>query len=220
MYTAFVNVEADFKLTWTSLRSWAVDTAVLHPMGFQRGFFATEFHPDSGRLMEVGNLPVPMASHNKILRLNFTDQYRFVRGVPTLCYENSKLKTAMKSAWREAPCPHECFIQLPNPYTGFWVATALQLQRWVHSNQWRKADALANRSPTLNWGYPETAASSIQLVNVPAGFDSASVVPFDCDSQKLDLVAGVSHLPNKYAAAKTPPFGSCEVDNLLQSSQN
>lgn len=216
MYTAFVNVEADFKLTWTSLRSWAVDTAVLHPMGFQRGFFATEFHPDSGILMEVGNLPVLMAAHKQKLRLNFTAQHRAVRGVSALCYDNNKLKTASKPRWRERSCPHECFIQLPNPYTGFWVATALQLQRWVDSSQWKKADALANKSPTLNWGYAETAAASIQLVNVPSGFDSASVVPFDCQSQQLELVAGVSHLPNKYAAAKLPPFGTCEVANLLQ----
>lgn len=217
MYTSFINVEADFKLTWTSLLSWAVDTAVLDPMGFQRGFFATEFHPDTGRLMEVGNLPVLLASRKQQLRLNITSQPRLVRTISALCFENNNLKSPNVKRWHESPrCPHECFVQLPNPYTGFWVATASQLQRWVDSNQWKKADALANKSPVLEWGYAETAAASLQLVQVPPGFESASVVPFDCQTQQLEIVAGVAHLPNKYAAQKQPPFGTCEVADLLQ----
>lgn len=219
LYTAYINIEGDFKLPWLALVSWVTDTAVLAPLGFQRGFYATEFHPDTGQVMEVGNSAFELSSHQQKLNVTAVKQGAGLH-ISELCWDNTFLAQQLthqsfsSSERQQVQCPHQCYVQLPNPYTGFWVATHTQMEQWVASNLWKKAEALSNRP--LDWGYAETAAGSGQFVHVPHGFQSASVVPYNCHSCTLENVAGVPHLPNKYAALKQPQFSSSEASALLQ----
>ena len=169
--------------------------------------------------MEVGNSAFELASHHQ--KLNVTS-VRHSDGlhISELCWNATHLKKQslhqisddQKS--QQLQCPHQCYVQLPNPYTGFWVATHTQLEQWVASNLWNKTDVIGNTP--LHWGYAETAAGSGQFLDVPDGFHSASVVPYDCQSHVLEPVAGVPHLPNKYAAVRFLDFSSSEASALLQ----
>lgn len=50
-YSTYLYVEDDTRVPWPALVSWAHDTAVLAPLGYQRNFYRTEFHPETGALM-------------------------------------------------------------------------------------------------------------------------------------------------------------------------
>lgn len=56
----------------------------------------------------------------------------------------------------------------------------------------------------------------MQFVDIPEGFQSASVVPDNCISQILESIAAVEHLPNKHAATSGEhKFSSHNVVDLL-----
>ena len=46
-------VEDDVLVRWDSVLAWAEDDALLAPLGFQRGFFRTEFNVQSGARSRV-----------------------------------------------------------------------------------------------------------------------------------------------------------------------
>ncbi len=46
-----MHLEHDVEVTWAALQAWAVDSALLEPLGFRRGFVRTEIAPWSGRAM-------------------------------------------------------------------------------------------------------------------------------------------------------------------------
>jgi hypothetical protein len=50
------------------------------------------------------------------------------------------------------------------------------------------------------------AASGLQFVNVPEGFYSAAVVPYDPEVPELDTDSAVEHLSNKYCGMNTNAF--------------
>ena len=89
------------------------------------------------------------------------------------------------------------FIQLPQPYFGLWLATHSQLLHFMRSGFWRKEDALSSKVTSV--GPLERANMMIQFVDVPPGFLSRSVVPYDAETNTLLTVAGVPHLRNNYA---------------------
>lgn len=116
-YTSFLYMEDDTKLSWPVLVSWALDTEVLEPLGFTRGFFRTDFSPATGKLvmMDVAhrvnitswNLTVDVQSINSTL-LN-TARQRF-ETYP--CFTNDHGSVS--------PCHiHRLYVQLSNPFHGF-----------------------------------------------------------------------------------------------------
>ena len=44
----FMYVEDDVLVRWNTVLAWAADDALLAPLGFQRGFFRTEFSTEKG----------------------------------------------------------------------------------------------------------------------------------------------------------------------------
>lgn len=47
------------------------------------------------------------------------------------------------------------------------------------------------------------AACGLQFADIPEGFWSAAVVPFDLGTQKLDPDSAIEHLSNKYCGYNT-----------------
>lgn len=47
-YSMFMYLEDDTDVPWVAIKSWALDSAVLEPLGFMRGLVRTEFHPNDG----------------------------------------------------------------------------------------------------------------------------------------------------------------------------
>ena len=94
------------------------------------------------------------------------------------------------------------FVQLPQSYFGMWLATHAQLLQFMRSNLWTKEDAMSSTA-VEGLGALERANFMMQFVDVPPGFHSRSVVPYDAETNTLLAVAGVSHLRNNYADSNT-----------------
>ena len=96
------------------------------------------------------------------------------------------------------------FIQLPQPFNGMWLASHEQLMRFVDSRVWSKKGALAEELPPVAFGgYPERSNWWLQLLDVPAGFQSRSIVPINMEEKRLNSSARVMHLRNGYASHPT-----------------
>ena len=93
------------------------------------------------------------------------------------------------------------FLQLPEPFNGMWLASHEQLKRFVDSAVWSKEGALSEKMPAEVFDrYPERSNWWLQLLDVPAGFLSRSVVPFIVEEKRLNSSARVNHLRNGYAS--------------------
>jgi hypothetical protein len=88
---------------------------------------------------------------------------------------------------------HASYIELPKPFMGMWISTHQQLQQFLKSVYWDKDAALSATLPhPVSLGYPERSSFFNQIVSVPAGHLSASVVPYpttlapsDCHVSRL-----------------------------------
>ena len=87
------------------------------------------------------------------------------------------------------------FLQLSNPYMGMWLATSQQLFRFKNSKWW-------SHHSSKKWMVREMAACAMQLVDVPANFTSAAIVPYNYENRSLDIKAGVFHLTNNYCGSR------------------
>jgi len=100
------------------------------------------------------------------------------------------------------------FINLPTPYQGMYLLNRELMLEYL-------------LSPTHNpdvgsWGIREKAAQGITFTNVPAGFTSRNLVPFDVDSiDKINPDCLIHHLPNNYANNPITSFGKISLCNLI-----
>jgi hypothetical protein len=93
------------------------------------------------------------------------------------------------------------FIQHPRPFNGMWMASHAQLKKFISSKVWTKEGALSEPLPEgIYDGYPERSTWWMQLIDVPAGFLSRSVITVDLEQKKLNTSARVWHTRNGYAA--------------------
>ena len=176
-YATYMYVESDVLVPWRSIQAWAVDVTELHSRGFQRGFVRVGVGR-SGALFCPDNSPVPtdVSFNNEIWRWPPID-----------------LSTYDKLTNVSAPDHSAHFVQLRHPYWAGYVLTHEQLQQYMKSNVW---------AVDVRWGHQEDAACGNQMVNVPPGFDSNTVVPYNADSKEILSHAFVFHLSNKYAIGR------------------
>jgi hypothetical protein len=195
-YSTYIYIEDDTFISWPSLVSWALDSEVLQPLGFMRGFYRTEVNADTGELVmldHIGLPPVDLTRYRRVVHLEAS---------PMVC--NSTDGTWRHSRHRVTG-NHTCFvhasyIELPMPFMGMWISTHQQLQQFMKSVYWDKDAALAVKVPhPVPLGYPERSTFFNQIVSVPAGHLSASVVPYDPSAKQLSNVAAISHLRNAYS---------------------
>ena len=70
------------------------------------------------------------------------------------------------------------------------------------------------------YGPSEMAANSVTLADVPAGFFSSAVVPYDLSAGTVLKTATVAHLPNKYcthAQRKVKDYCTVPFENFIVS---
>ena len=103
------------------------------------------------------------------------------------------------------------FLQMPNPYSGMWVATREQVQRFVRDPLWTDP----KRGP---WKVREMASSGLQFVDLPEGFKSSALVPYDEHKPALSEAAAVYHVSNRYCANVVKKKGWCltSVSDMLK----
>lgn len=168
-FSTVIYLEDDIGLSWKSLVSWAEDTSLLSPFGFQRGFYRTELAAWDG-------LPMMLDAFR---RLNISTYNRTV---------------AIGGKY---------FLQLESPYMGMWIADAEQLSKFMGSYLWTDMDASyfdqpGTLYPHYGWGVRELAACNMQFVQIPQGFTSAALVPYDPVTLRIDPIANIAHSTNNY----------------------
>jgi hypothetical protein len=70
------------------------------------------------------------------------------------------------------------------------------------------------------WSIREKAAQGLTFVNVPKGFRSRNLVPYDIKRNQIDESCFIHHLPNNYANDPHSQFGKIPVDQLLKRRFN
>ncbi|KAK9918647.1 hypothetical protein WJX75_005638 [Coccomyxa subellipsoidea] len=159
-----MHMEHDVEVTWAAVGAWAADNALLEPLGFQRGFVRTEIAPWSARAM-AADAQAPV---------NLTEYSRWLSVTDGLDVSRS-------------------FLQLPHPFSGAWVATHRQLERFI---SWQLS---SSRSKEANKA--EAAANTILFAGpLPNGFTSSAVVPFEWNNSWLSRRAHVHRVSNELCA--------------------
>ena len=188
-FDTYMYVENDVLIPWSSVQAWAHDVEQLQARGFQRGF------------LRVG-----------------ADRFGVL-----VCPDNAPALGSDDAAWRQpaidlstydkivnvSDSHHVAhFIQLRHSYWAGYILTSEQLQAYMQSNLW---------AVDVRWGPLEDAACGNQFVNVPSGFDSNTVVPYNPHARQILSSAFVFHLSNKYAIARD--MDQVGVADLLKGQQ-
>ena len=202
-------------MTWSALTSWALDTEVLAPLNFTRCFFRTEIHPDTGDPHVLDWIaPLQVLSDGRpldVLKENALGYSAVADRVKTLqC--NSKARNELNQSCKL----HQYFVSPMKPFQGMWVATRHQLQRFMEHPLWNKTEALKADIP-LYFGYPERSSSVNILVDVPAGYRSSCMVPYDGPSAQplLSLEASIDHMRNGYSSSPDTKHGKLTIKHAL-----
>jgi len=68
------------------------------------------------------------------------------------------------------------------------------------------------------WGTREKAAQGLTFVNIPKGFRSRNVIPYDRKRGQIDQQCFIHHLPNNYANSDDPrnKLGQLPVDQIIK----
>jgi hypothetical protein len=197
-YSTYMYIEDDTHIPWPALVSWAFDTEVLAPLGFVRGFYRTEVNPTTG--------DVAMLDCVKPLNLYEWNRSVHIPPSPFVCnttYGDWIVAQPNAEPRQAATClAHANYIELPCPYMGMWISSHQQLQKFIQSDFWVKEKAISIDSVNgmnLNYfGYPERSTLFNMLLDVPAGHQFASVIPYDPHTKELASNAAIAHLRNAY----------------------
>mmetsp|Transcript_1944 Transcript_1944/g.5772 ORF Transcript_1944/g.5772 Transcript_1944/m.5772 type:complete len:368 (+) Transcript_1944:50-1153(+) len=201
-HTAFIYLEDDTEVGWETLLSWAIDAPALEDMGFSRGFWRTEVENDGEETMMDFLERRNMTGWKRIVEVECAAEGEGGKGLPCCNLEDPE---APYWDLREYPpkCQHRHYISLHQPYMGMWLGTRSQVEKFISHPLWRKDYAiLANVSDPENivypWGYPERSTATSQLIDVPEGFYSNNVVPWDPNNVILLPIGRILHERNGY----------------------
>ena len=173
-FSTYMYVENDLFIPWNGIQAWAQDVDELDKFGFQRGLLRVGVDKD-GVLVCPDNAP-NLSGDDAPWRQPAID-----------------LSTYDKLLNLSASHHPAFFVQLRHSYWAGYVLTLKQMQAYMQSDRW----AVDGR-----WGPQEDAASGNQYVNIPAGFDTNTVVPYNPYSKELLSSAYAFHLSNKYAMSR------------------
>ena len=173
-FDTFIYVESDVLVPWSALQAWAHDVEQLQAKGFQRGLLRVGMGM-SGDLFCPDNAP-SSGSDDNLWRQPALD-----------------LSTWNKSVEISNSGQTSHFVQLRHSFWSGYVLTAEQMQKYMQSDKW---------AVDVKWGAQEDAAMGNQFVDVPPGFDTNTVVPYDPQSRRLQARGFAVHLSNKFALSR------------------
>ena len=180
--------EDDHLITPQALVSWAIDTELLEPLGFTRGFLRSEYC--GGRQQHLNDYCNPdvrlTQGRRKVDRLytqtNNNSNATFEHLLNTisdkygseLCPSTGKHGTIVYT-----PCPiHANFFSPEYSYQGMWLLSHTQLQSFMTHDIWNITYCKEYIHPIYTWGIRERAASYNVYINIPPGFQHNKVIPF------------------------------------------
>ncbi|KAL0043856.1 hypothetical protein WJX82_009515 [Trebouxia sp. C0006] len=100
---------------------------------------------------------------------------------------------------------------------GIWVATHDLLGKFMQSEWWSKEAAMNHSHVPTGDGvwYPDMTTWGIQFVDVPSGYASALMVPWDPITRSPARLAEVKHLRNGYTSNVDSSLGLIEFKDLV-----
>ena len=127
VHTAFMYIEADILLSWPALVSWARDTELLSPLGFQRAMYRVEVAPWDGKYVMLDAFQGRLTA---LKAINFTDI---------------------------AADQHSHYLQLNFSYMGLWVYTRAQLAQFMQTARWSGQGYIGTKQTREHaaWGYQQ-----------------------------------------------------------------
>ena len=109
-------------------------------------------------------------------------------------------------------------LQLAQPYMGMWLASHATLTKWMQHDFWDKDTAL-KADIEIGLGYPERSNGMFMLIDVPKGFQTSNLVPYDPIERVLLSEARIFHERNGYSTQPTSQFAKLEEHAVFSSSK-
>ena len=108
-------------------------------------------------------------------------------------------------------------MQLTPSYMGMWLASHATLTKWMQHAFWDQDSALkAHTNP--NFGYPERSNGMFMFIDVPEGFQTNYLVPYDPVKCVLHSEARVYHERNGYSTQPGSIHGKLEERSIFETS--
>jgi len=101
---------------------------------------------------------------------------------------------------------------------GLWLASHERLRRYIKHPLWKKQNLLDMKieDKYVEWKYAEKSNGGLLFVDVPKGFWTTNVVPYDPIKKILLPIGHVSHERNGYSKYPFIPFSKIEVEDLFR----
>lgn len=210
-YTAYMYTEDDHMITPQGLVSWAIDTELLEPLGFVRGFVRSEycgerqqhlfdyaFAPKDISLTK-GRPKVDSSYKRTTSGINFESNLQHISSK----YGGSELcpSTGEQGGNIYTPCPiHTQFFSPEYFHQGMWLLSHIQLIAFMRDKMWNINYCKTYKHSLYNWGSRERAASYNLLINIPPGFQHNKVIPYYNINNKhiLSRLGVLYHLSGNY----------------------
>ena len=113
--------------------------------------------------------------------------------------------------------PLRFYVSVPRSFQGFWIASYNLMSKFVKHPTWIKSFALEQQVPAGS--FPERSTWMAQLVDVPEGFQTNLVIPYDPAARKLFETSRVRHLRNGYSTQRDSGLGKLGWDKALVKSK-
>lgn len=191
-YSSVIYMEDDTLLTWTAIISWARDTVVLEPLGFIRCFYRTEISKNGIPILNDYSFPLNLSTTHTIDLSNDID----------LSNEKGGVEICTKTL--NFDCVHRKYVAPVFTFQGMWIASKLQLERFMHHPYWIKKLALEAKidlGDGILPGYPERTTCMNLFLDVKPGFSHMCMVPYVTSVEgknSLSMAANVHHMRNGY----------------------
>jgi hypothetical protein len=114
--------------------------------------------------------------------------------------------------------PHRHYIHVPQSFQGFWIASYDLMSRFVTNPIWKEEFAV--KQQISGGGYPERSTWMVQLLDIPEGFSTNMVVPFDHATGELFETSRVRHLRNGYSRNVKSAHGKVPWDGSVMVAHN
>ncbi len=100
---------------------------------------------------------------------------------------------------------------------GMWLASHERIHRYIKHPLWLKEHSLAKSMEIKNvsWGYAERSNGGLLLIDVPPGFQTSNVVPYNPEERLLLRIGQIRHLRNGYSR-NTFGYSNIHVDDVFK----
>ncbi|DBB13427.1 TPA: hypothetical protein ACH3X3_005157 [Trebouxia sp. C0006] len=217
-YTTYLYGEDDQAITWPAMKAWAYDTIALQATRHQRGFLRTEVSQSTGKVVLLDILHRRQRHHHKQLHLSadlITCDSVTIQSCGNI--HGSPAHPQPTNDTLKQTCHHQHYIQPSRTFQGIWVATHDLLGKFMQSEWWSKEAAMNHSHVPTGDGvwYPDMTTWGIQFVDVPSGYASALMVPWDPITRSPARLAEVKHLRNGYTSNVDSSLGLIEFKDLV-----